>query len=294
MFMGEDNMISQDKNCVISESAIIGDGVTLGHNVIIEDNVIIGDNVFIDSNTIIRQNVSLGDNSFIGSNCIIGEYWIDFCLDRKPHLHPLSIGEYALIRSGSIIYAGSNIGKGFQTGHQVTIREKAHIGNHVSVGTLSDVQGNCEIGNYVRLHSNVHIGQLSVVDDFVWIFPYVVLTNDPTPPSNISIGVHVHSFATIATGAIILPGIEIGQDALVAASAMVNKPVEPYAVVGGNPAKQFSDVRKIKNKITGEFVYPWRHHFNHYMPWEESDFNTWYNSLSIDEKEFYCIDKIVK
>lgn len=283
----------KEKNCIIGDNVKIGENVTLGYNIIIEDNVTIGDNSYIDSNSIIRSDVTLGDNSFIGANCIIGEYWMDFCIDRKKHSHPLKIGNKALIRSGSIIYAGSEIGDNFQTGHQVTIRERAKIGNRVSIGTLSDIQGNCHIGNYVRLHSNVHIGQLSVIDDFVWIFPYVVLTNDPTPPSDHFVGVHVHPFAIVATGAIIMPGIEIGQDALVAASAMVNKPVEPYAVAGGNPAKPFSDVRKIKNKITGEAVYPWRHHFKTYMPWEDSDFETWYANLDLQEKKFYKIETII-
>ena len=285
--------IKMGLNCIVGDNASIGKNVTLGHNVIIEDNAVIGDHCFIDSNTIIRSNTNLGADCFIGSNCIIGEYWMDFCLDRKEHEHPLYIGGNALIRSGSIIYAGSKIGENFQTGHQVTIREKARIGNNVSVGTLSDIQGNCDIGNYVRLHSNVHIGQLSVIDDFVWIFPYVVLTNDPTPPSDHFVGVHVHPFAIVATGAIIMPGIEIGQDALVAACAMVNKPVEPYRVVGGNPAKQFSDVRKIKNKITGEPVYPWRHNFDNYMPWAESDFNSWYALLDIEEKKKRKIENII-
>ena len=283
---------TQGLNCIIAKDAVIEDGVVLGHNCIIESGATIGANTYVDSNTIIRTGVSIGKDSFIGSNCIIGEYWMDFCIDRKKHIHPLTIGEKALIRSGSIIYAGSTIGDNFQTGHQVTIREKADIGNNVSVGTLSDIQGNCRLGNYVRLHSNVHIGQLSKVDDFVWIFPYVVLTNDPTPPSDHFVGVHIHSFAIVATGAIIMPGMEIGQDALVAASAMVNKPVEPYSVVGGNPAKPFSDVRKIKNKITGEPVYPWRHHFSTYMPWADSDFETWYASLDIEERKKRCIENI--
>ena len=89
-----------------------------------------------------------------------------------------------------------------------------------------------------------------------------------------------------------MPGIEIGQDALVAASAMVNKPVDPYAVVGGNPAKPFSDVRRIKNKITGESVYPWRYYFNTYMPWEDTDFETWYSSLDLNERRTHCIEDI--
>ena len=156
-------------------------------------------------------------------------------MERKEFCHPLQIGNKALIRSGSIIYAGSEIGCDFQTGHQVTIREKSHIGDHVSVGTLSDIQGNCEIGNYVRMHSNVHVGQLSVIDDFVWLFPYVVLTNDPTPPSENFLGLHIRPFAIVATGALIMPGMEIGQDSLVAAGAIVTKPVESYAVVAGNP-----------------------------------------------------------
>lgn len=278
------------KNCLIAESVDIGADVVLGHNCIIEDDVTIGDGTYIDSNTIIRSGVTLGANSFVGANCIIGEYWMDFCDDRKRHRHPLRIGEKALIRSGSIIYAGSEIGDGFQTGHQVTIREKSRIGNHVSVGTLSDIQGNCDIGNYVRMHSNVHIGQLSRLDDYVWIFPYVVLTNDPTPPSDDLVGVHVHSFAIIATGAVILPGMEIGQDALVAAGAIVTKPVEPYAVVAGNPGKAITDVRRIKNKTTGEPAYPWREHFKTYMPWEESDFNTWYTSLDLESQSRLQVD----
>lgn len=276
-------------NCVISDGAKIGNNVVLGHNCIIEDKVIIGDNTYIDNNTIIRSYTKIGANSFIGSNCIIGEYWMDFCLDRKPHMHPLIIGKSALIRSGTVIYAGSEIGKSFQTGHQVTIREKSKIGDNVSIGTLSDIQGNCNIGNYVRLHSNVHIGQLSSIDDFVWIYPYVVLTNDPTPPSDQFVGVHIKSFAIVATAAIIMPGLEIGQDSLVAAGTIVTKPVEKYSVVAGNPGKPISDVRKIKNKITGAPVYPWRHHFKNYMPWEDSDFKTWYESLDFQEKEYYKI-----
>lgn len=282
----------QGEHCVIANSVQFGENVSIGHNCIIEENVRIGANTYIDSSTTIRSGVTIGEDSFIGANCIIGEYWMDFCLDRKPHEHPLTIGRKALIRSGSIIYAGSRIGENFQTGHQVTIREKAEIGDHVSVGTLSDIQGNCKLGNYVRLHSNVHIGQLSVVDDFVWIFPYVVLTNDPTPPSENFVGVHVHPFAIVATGSIIMPGLDIGQDSLIGAGAIVTKSVEPYAVAVGNPAKTISDVRKVKNKITGEPVYPWREHFSNYMPWDKMGFEVWYASLDLDERNHFSLNNL--
>lgn len=273
------------RNSIVGDNVSVGDNVVIRDNCIIEDNVVLGDNVFIDSNTIIRADVLLGKNSTIGANCIIGEYQMDFYRDRQYHAHPLNIGENALIRSGSIIYSGSDIGENFQTGHQVTIREKSRIGNNVSVGTLSDIQGNCDIGNYVRMHSNVHIGQLSKIDDCVWIFPYVILTNDPTPPSENMLGVHIHSFAIVATSTVVLPGIEIKSDSLVGAGSVVNRDVEPYAVVVGNPAKQRADVRDMKNKITGEKVYPWRYHFDRAMPWEGIGFDKWYDSLDEDYKK---------
>ena len=262
-------------------NCIIGNNSYIGHNSIIEDNVVIGDNVFIAENCIVRSATSLMDNCTIGANCILGEWLMDFYTDRTKKSHELKIGIGALIRSGTKIYGENIIGDYFQTGHNVTIREKTLIGNHVSIGTLSDIQGNCKIGDYVRLHSNVHVGQLSQIDSYVWIFPYVVLTNDPTPPSERLTGVHVHSFAIIATNAIILPGIDIAEDCLIAACANVTKNVEKYQVVGGNPAKVLTDIRNIKNKFTGEPVYPWRFHFDRAMPWENVGYEKWYNSLNL-------------
>lgn len=91
-----------------------------------------------------------------------------------------------------------------------------------------------------------------------------------------------------------MPGIEIGQDALIAAGCVLTKNVEPFALVMGNPGKMKGDVRAIKNKYTGESAYPWRHHFDRYMPWAESDFETWYNSLDFEDKKEYKIETITK
>lgn len=261
----------------ISDKAYIGNNVIFKGNCLVEAGARIGDNCYIDSNSIIRSGTTIGADSFIGANCIIGEYMMDFCLDRETHDHKLTIGNHALLRSGTIIYTESEIGDHFQTGHRVTIREKSRIGSHCSIGTLSDIQGNCRIGDYVRMHSNVHVGQLSIVDNYVWIFPYVVLTNDPTPPSEDEgfKGVHIHKFALVSTGSVLLPGVSVGRDALIGASANVTKNVEDYALVVGNPAKQIKDVRDMKNN-EGEKIYPWRFHFNRAMPWEKEGFEIWY------------------
>lgn len=274
-----------DESAVIGKEVVIGEHVTIMAGCIIGNHVTICDGVYLDFHVIIRDYVVIGKNSYVGANCILGEYTADFFISHKKQNSFLMIGEDAIIRSGSIFYAGTKIGKKFQTGHHVTIRENTIIGDSVSVGTLSDIQGNCEIGNYVRMHSNVHIGQKSKVEDFVWIFPYVVLTNDPTPPSEELKGVVLKSFAVIATSSILLPGVIVEGDSLVAAGAVVTKNVYQGEVVGGNPAKVISHISNIKNHITGTSVYPWRYYFKRGMPWEDSDYLTWYKKISEELKK---------
>ncbi|MBU3101635.1 MULTISPECIES: N-acetyltransferase [Clostridium] len=261
-------------NCMISDSAMIKE------NVIIGDNVIVEDNCYIDYGVILRDNVHIKKGSYIGARCILGEYLMDFYSDRINKVHPLIIGENALIRSDTIIYGETIIGSNFQTGHRVTIRERSMIGNNVRIGTLCDVQEDCSIGNYVSLHSNVFVGEKSVIKDYVWIFPHVILTNDPTPPSKTLIGVTVEAYAAIAAGGIILPGVNIGEDSLVGAGSVVSKNVEKETLVVGNPAKKKSQIQEIENKQTGQQVYPWKYTFSRGMPWEELGYNQWLKSES--------------
>ena len=257
-------------------SFIKGKNVTIKEGVVIGDNVVLEDDVYIDYNCIIRDNVIIKKGTTVGPQCILGEYQMDFYDNRDEHLsHPLVIGENSIIRSGTIIYGDSIIGHHFQTGHRATIREHSNIGNYVNAGTLTDIQGYCTIGNYVKMHSNVHIGQKTVIEDFVWIFPYTVITNDPTPPSGELVGVTIKSFAIIATGSIIMPGITIEGDSLVAGGAVVTKNVKENEVIAGVPGKPISDIRNIKNHVTGEAAYPWRYHFSRGMPWDGSDYDAW-------------------
>lgn len=245
----------------IAESAVIMPGAIIGDDVVIEDGV------FIDYHCIIRDHVTIKKGSRIGADCILGEYLADFYEDLTNKPHPLIIGEGSLIRSGTIIYGDNTLGDHLQTGHRVTIREQSQIGHHVRIGTLSDIQGFCTIGNYVNIHSNVHIGQGTIIEDFVWMFPYVITTNDPTPPSQQLSGVTIKRFAAVAAGSVLAPGVTIGEDALVGAGSTVTKDVPPETVVVGNPARSRGSVRNVRNHVTGEPVYPWRYTFERGMPW---------------------------
>lgn len=119
----------------------------------------------------------------------------------------------------------------------------------------------------------------NVVKNYVWISPYVVLTNDPHPPSNTLVGVVVDEFAVIATMSVILPGVTVGTNSLVAASSLVRSDVAAEAVVVGNPAKQIACVRDIKSKFDGSQVDPWRETFDRGMPWEGIGYAAWQDQV---------------
>lgn len=223
----------------------------------------LGNNVVVGPYTIIHKNVSIQDGTVIGSHCEIGHP-----AHNSSGVSALQIGKNSLIRSHSILYEGSVFGDNLITGHGVTVREQTYAGMNFQIGTLSDIQGNCEIGDFVRLHSNVHIGQQSKVGNYVWIFPYTVLTNDPHPPSNVLMGVTVEDYVAIATMSVILPGVTLGEGSLIGAHSSVTKDVAKNTVVAGVPAKFICNTNEIKLKDgTNAPAYPWRRHFHRgYLP----------------------------
>lgn len=229
---------------IVSAKANIADDVVIGPYSIIHDNVV------LDSGTEIQSYCELG----ISNGMSGGEL--------------LKVGKDSLIRSHSVFYEGSVFGDGLVTGHRVTVREKTLAGKNLQIGTLSDIQGHSEIGDYVRFHSNVHIGQKSQIGNFVWIFPYVVLTNDPHPPSEALIGATIHDFAVIATMSVVLPGAEIKHGCLIGAHSSIKGTTEPDTVYAGSPAKKICPTSRIKLTDGSGSAYPWRKHFKRGYPEE--------------------------
>jgi len=230
---------------------------------IVSEKAKIGDNVKIGQFTTIYDNVDIADNTVIEGYCEVGV---------QNHLsagETLYIGIGSHIRSHSIFYEGSRFDERLVTGHRVTVREKTFAGKNLQIGTLTDIQGDCTIGDYVRMHSNVHIGQKSKIGNFIWIFPYVVLTNDPHPPSEVLQGVTVEDFAVISTMSVILPNITIKTGCLIGANSMLGIKTEPDMLYSGNPAKKVCVASKIRLKDgTRKPAYPWKEHFHRGYPQE--------------------------
>ncbi len=227
----------------------------------------IGTNVQIGPYSIIYDNVIIGDNTIIEGFCEIGYS------TNLAEGDPLIIGNNSYIRSHSIFYEGSSFGEGLVTGHRATVREKTTAGLNLQIGTQSDFQGDCHIGDYVRTHSNVFIAKDTTIGNYVWIFPHVVITNDPRPPSNTMMGVTIENYAVIAAMSVILPGITVKEHALVGAHSLVTKDVPANMVVGGNPARILCETSSMKLKGSDTNAYPWPKHFRRGYP--ESVIDEW-------------------
>lgn len=249
--------------------------VRMKRNISISKSAIIGNHVQIGRNSIIHDHVEIMDDTIIGDNCIIGEPNVHFYKNESYTNPKTEIGPHSLIRSGSVIYSGSHFGECFTTGNMVSIREKSVFGKHCSVGTFSDVQGDVTFGDYCRLNSHVQIASKCLFGSFVFIYPMVVFTNDPLPPSKHLVGTTVGHFSQIAAGSIILPGLTIGKHCLIGAKSLVNKNVPDYEFHAGNPAVRIGKVTHLWSKEEKRPHYPWPYNFDKNLPWSDMGFDAW-------------------
>ena len=196
--------------------------------------------VMISKTAIIYPNVKLGKNVEIQDYCIIGTPFNNYKNEGT------IIGNNAVIRSHTVIYAGNKIGDNFQTGNKANIRELNVIGNNVSIGTLTVIEHHVKIEDGVRIHSQAFVPEFSYLKKNCWLGPNVVLTNakypkHPNAKEDLN-GPTIGENAKIGANATIMPGIIIGKNALVGAGSVITIDVPDEMIVAGNPAKE---LRKI-------------------------------------------------
>lgn len=223
---------------------------------IVSSEAELGTDVDIGPYCIVHAGVRIGSGSQIGAYCELG------VPTPLAAAEPLSIGPGATIRSHSVLYAGSSFGDGLETGHRVVVRERTRAGSGLRLGTLGDIQGDCTIGDYARLHSGVFVAKGSRLGHFVWLMPHVLLTNDPTPPSEVCLGCTVEDYAVLAARAVLMPGVRVGRRALVAAAACVTEDVTEGMLVAGVPAREIGRADRVRLRDgSGRSAYPWSGHF---------------------------------
>lgn len=213
---------------VLSPAAVVGERVSFGANVVVHAGVVIGDDVTIQDGVVLGKSPQLAPTSAATGHA--GE--------------PLVIEDGAAICAQAVVFAGARIGAGAIVGDQAYVRERAVIGAGTVVGRGTCVDNDVVVGARVRIQSQVYLTAYSVVEDDVFVGPCAMTTNDQTMarPGDDLRGVTLRRGCRIGGGAVLLPGVEIGEEGFVAAGSVVTRDVAAGMLVMGSPARVVREV----------------------------------------------------
>jgi acetyltransferase-like isoleucine patch superfamily enzyme len=166
---------------------------------------------------------------------------------KREALPPLELGAGTVVSTGAVVFAGTTIGERVVVGDQACVRERCAIGDDVVIGRGSLVENDTSVGALTKIQAHAYITAYSLLEDNVFIAPCVVTTNDnfmgrTEKRHELVKGPTIRRGARIGGGCVLLPGIEIGEEAFVGAGAVVLGDVPPRALVVGNPARQIREV----------------------------------------------------
>src|SRR3954454_10544152 len=218
------------RGLILCDDVTLGDGVLFGPNVLVEEGTRIGEASVIEGGTLLGKAPRLARTSS--------------ALAESPPA--LRLGVRVTVCAGAILYAGSVIGDEAIVGDQAQVRERSVIGPQTVVGRGSAIDNDVMIGARVKIQTNVYVTAFSVVEDDVFIGPGASTTNDDTmsrhPPNVPLRGATLRRACRIGGSAVVVPGVEVGEEAFVAAGAVVTKDVPARAFMVGVPARQVREV----------------------------------------------------
>jgi len=217
-------------------------GLLLGEQVLLPPTVELGGNVVIHDGTVIGGEVRIQDGAVIGKPVALGPR---SSASREP-LPPAELGSGVTVCAGAVVVAGARVADGAVIGDQAHVRERSGIGEGTVVGRGSAVDNDVVIGARVRIQTGCYITAFSTIEDDVFVAPGVTLTNDHTMgrhgPGHELRGAVLRRACRVGGGAVLAPGVEVGEEAFVAAGAVVVRDVPARAVVMGVPARAVREV----------------------------------------------------
>lgn len=215
------------EGCVIGAHVKLGTGCKLGNYVVIHADTVVGNDVRID------DFASLGKLPMKAANS---------ATTKEQELPPLTVGDVSIVGTGVVLYRGASVDGKVLMADLCTVRENVTVGRGTIVGRGVTIENFCSVGRYCKLESESYLCAYSTLEDRVFIAPGVVTSNDNFVGRTQERfkhfkGVTVKKGGRIGAGSVTLPGVTVGEDALVAAGSTVTKDVEPRTLVMGKPAR---------------------------------------------------------
>jgi acetyltransferase-like isoleucine patch superfamily enzyme len=203
----------------------------------------------IHPTAVVHEGTVLGDGVRVLEHAVVGKQptLSPRSTAKRELLPPAVIGAGTVVSTGAIVFAGSTVGERVVLGDQSCVRERVKIGDDVVIGRGSLVENDTTIGALTKVQAGAYITAYSTLEEHVFVAPCVVTTNDnfmgrTKRRHELMKGPTIRRGARIGGGAILCPGIEVGEEAFVGAGAVVTKDVPPRAVVVGSPARVLRDV----------------------------------------------------
>jgi len=193
--------------------------------------------------TVLGEGVRVLENAVVGKQPTLSPR----STARREPLPPAELGPGTVVSTGAIVFAGSQIGARVILGDQSCVRERVTIGDDVVLGRGSLVENDTTVGAGTRIQAEAYITAYSTLEEDVFVAPCVVTTNDnfmgrTERRRELMKGPTIRRGARIGGGAVLCPGVEIGEEAFVGAGAVVTRDVPPRVVVVGNPARVLREV----------------------------------------------------
>ena len=230
---------------VIHPAATLGPNVQLGEFVVIEEGAVLGARVTLGHHVVIHAGTVLGDDVWVGDGAVLGRAprpAPTSAVRTPPSLPALHIGPASIVGAGAVIYQGTTIGDHTMIGDHAFVRDRCQIGSHVIVGSHVTIENEVTIGDYTKLQTGVYLCAWVTIEDHCFIAPCVVTTNDnfmgrTERRFTARGGCTIRHGARVGANVTLLPNVEVGAEAFVAAGAIVTRDVPPATLVMGTPAR---------------------------------------------------------
>jgi acetyltransferase-like isoleucine patch superfamily enzyme len=220
-------------------------GLALGEDVVLPHDVELGANVVIHAGTAIGTGVRVHDGAILGKPPSLGA----LSVASREEQPPLVLGDGVTVGAGAVLAAGAAVGPRVLIGDQVFLRERSAIGESTTVGRGTSIENDVVIGARVRIQTDCYITAFSTVEDDVFVAPCVMTSNDMSAGRRRGEplrGPTLRRACRVGVGVVLLPAVEVGEEAFVGAGSVVTRDVAARSVAFGSPAKHVRDVSEEK------------------------------------------------